>query len=59
MQVVVVNELLSGGWLEFLGNVRLRDDEGFDAARALERCAIQPPLSFPLPSLRGSVSRAL
>ena len=38
MQVLVVNELLSGGWLEFLGNVRLRDDERFDAARALDRC---------------------
>lgn len=38
MQVIVVNELLSGGWLEFLGSVRLREDEHFDAERALERC---------------------
>ena len=38
MQVIVVNELISGGWLEFLGSVRLREDELFDAKRALERC---------------------
>ena len=38
MQVLVVNELLSGGWLEFLGSVRLRDDERFDAHRAIDRC---------------------
>ena len=35
MQVIVVNELISGGWLEFLGSVRLREDEHFDAERAL------------------------
>ena len=38
MQIIVVNEFLSGGWLEFLGNVRLREDERFDADRALDRC---------------------
>ena len=40
MQVIVVNELLSGGWLEFLGNVRLRDDEKFSAQRAIDRCEV-------------------
>jgi hypothetical protein len=25
-------------WLEFLGNVRLREDEKFDATRAVDRC---------------------
>ena len=27
---LVVNEMLPGGWLEFLGHVRLRDDQAFD-----------------------------
>ena len=34
-----VNEFLRGGWLEFLGSVRLKD-ERFDARDALERCRL-------------------
>ena len=39
LMVVVVNEFLRGGWLEFLGSVRLKD-ERFDARDALERCQL-------------------
>ena len=39
LMVVVVNEFLRGGWLEFLGSVRLKD-ERFDARDALERCRL-------------------
>lgn len=35
--VVVVNEFVAGGWLEFLGSVRLREEERFDAATELAR----------------------
>merc|ERR1712091_252728 len=39
LMVVVVNEFLRGGWLEFLGSVRLKE-ERFDARDALERCRL-------------------
>jgi hypothetical protein len=30
LMVVLVNEFMPGGWLEFLGHVRLRSDQQFD-----------------------------
>ena len=36
LMVLVVNEFLPGGWLEFLGHVRLRA-EGFDRREEMER----------------------
>ena len=35
--VVVVNECVEGGWLEFLQSVRLRAEEAFDASTELAR----------------------
>ena len=37
LMVVVVNEYLQGGWLEFLGHVRLSSDQGFDSQAELNR----------------------
>jgi len=37
---IVVNEFLRGGWLEFLGSVRLRDDEAFNSAIELKRAEV-------------------
>ncbi|KAJ1447941.1 hypothetical protein M885DRAFT_541007 [Pelagophyceae sp. CCMP2097] len=43
LMVLVVNEFLPGGWLEFLASVRLRDDEAFCARTEVERavCAAE------------------
>jgi len=41
LMVVVVNEFLHEGWLEFLGSVRLRDDEAFDSDAAIRRSEAQ------------------
>ena len=38
---IVVNELLPGGWLEFLGHVRLRDDQAFDRQEELDRSEVR------------------
>eukprot|EP00927_Polykrikos_kofoidii_P057530 TRINITY_DN5166_c0_g3_i1.p1 TRINITY_DN5166_c0_g3~~TRINITY_DN5166_c0_g3_i1.p1 ORF type:complete len:1629 (-),score=297.62 TRINITY_DN5166_c0_g3_i1:33-4919(-) len=37
LMFLVVNEFLRGGWLEFLGSIRLRDDEAFDSATEINR----------------------
>jgi hypothetical protein len=37
LMVVVVNQILKGGWLEFLGHIRLRENESFDRAREITR----------------------
>jgi hypothetical protein len=47
MMVVVVNEVLRGGWLEFLTCVKYDDEACFDAARELKK------------NVRGSASKLL
>ena len=41
LMAIVVNELLPGGWLEFLGHVRLRDDQAFDRQEELDRSEVR------------------
>jgi len=41
LMFVVVNEFLRGGWLEFLGSVRLRDDEAFNSREEMDRSETQ------------------
>ena len=53
--VVVVNEFVAGGWLEFLGSVRLREEERFDAATELARSRTAAAEG----AVRADVSRAV
>ena len=53
--VVVVNEFVAGGWLEFLGSVRLREEERFKAATELARSRTAAAEG----AVRADVSRAV
>ena len=58
MMALVVNEKLRGGWLEFLGSVRLKEDR-FDARDAIGRCFGGRRLAFVGDSLAEQVSKAV
>lgn len=60
LMFLVVNEFLRGGWLEFLGSVRLRDDEAFDRVAELRRseaCAVEGVILTELTSAVAAAAR--
>lgn len=54
----VVNHFIHGGWLEFLGSVRFREEEAFDAGAAMQRAEAQAVEGVVKEKLSGLVSDA-
>lgn len=58
LMFLVVNEFLRGGWLEFLGSVRLRDDQAFNSAAELKNTEVQAVEEFVKTALTKAINTA-